>query len=487
MAKDIQNVLDAVPVSRDPFKLAYHIMPPKNWMNDPNGLVHWNGEYHIFYQHHPHGVTWGPMHWGHVKSTDLVHWKHEPIALTPGEIYDADGCFSGSAVDDNGKLTLIYTGHVFIDQEKDLVEQVQCIATSEDGKVFTKYPGNPVISAPPSEGSGHFRDPKVWKHGESWYMVLGTRKGDIGKVVLYKSKDLHNWEYVGVMLESNGLQGYMWECPDLIEIGGRHVLIMSPQGMEPVGDRYQNRFQTVYLTGDLDYSTGRFTYDTFEELDKGFDFYAAQTMKDKHGRYILFGWMDMWDSQMPTQQHGWSGALTIPRELLLTHDGRLAMQPVEELKKLRGRHSHKENLLLDETQSILPVANGAALELLVSLKLDGTAQKAGLLVRCSEDFRQQTRIYIDQNEQKLVVDTTASGEGPGGIRMTPLNTKGQEELILHLFLDRSSVEIFTEDGLTVLSNRIYPEETSLGVSVFAEGGTAAISTVDVWELEDIWE
>src|SRR5581483_226994 len=145
---------------RDDYRLGYHIMAPANWINDPNGLVQYKGEYHVFYQHHPYDENWGPMHWGHVKSKDLVHWEYLPIALAPTEAYEKDGCFSGSAVDDNGVLTLIYTGNIWVDREKDILDQSQCIATSTDGIHFTKEAVNPVIAKHPEEGSGHFRDPK---------------------------------------------------------------------------------------------------------------------------------------------------------------------------------------------------------------------------------------------------------------------------------------------------------------------------------------
>lgn len=186
------------------YRLGYHIMPRANWINDPNGLIQFKGEYHVFFQHHPYDEHWGPMHWGHVKSKDLIHWEHLPVALAPGDEFDQSGCFSGSAVDDHGRLALIYTGHNIIDQEKDLFYQTQNIAVSQDGTVFEKLQENPVITEPPEDSARHFRDPKVWKHRDVWYMVIGnSSKENVGRVVLYRSPDLRDWEYAGILAQSD--------------------------------------------------------------------------------------------------------------------------------------------------------------------------------------------------------------------------------------------------------------------------------------------
>ncbi|RBW70768.1 glycoside hydrolase family 32 protein [Bacillus taeanensis] len=475
--------------AKDPHRLGYHIMAPANWINDPNGVVQWNGEYHVFYQHHPYSSEWGPMHWGHVKSKDLVYWEHLPIALAPSEEYDRDGCFSGSAVDDDGTLTLIYTGHIFLDQKNDIVEQSQCIATSTDGIHFTKHTSNPVIEKHPEEGSGHFRDPKVWKHEDHWYMVVGTRKGDTGKVVLYKSKDLRKWDYVGVMAESNGDKGYMWECPDLFHLCGKQVLVASPQGIEAQGDSYQNVHNSVYMVGKLNYETGEYTYKSFEELDRGFDFYAPQTFEDEKGRRILIGWMDMWESTMPTQKKGWSGAMTIPRELTLLDNGRVIMTPVSELQELRTSHKQFNDLLIAEGASnVLDGLKGESLELVIELPIsEFSAEEVGLKLRCSEDGKQETLVYYDKEEEKLVFDRERSGEGDGGVRHAKLHLSAEDTLKLHVFLDHSSVEVFANDGEVVMSARIYPGKHSLGIDLFTKGGSAKASSVDVWGLKDIWK
>jgi len=467
----------------DRYRLGYHIMAPANWINDPNGLIQYKGEYHVFYQHHPYDENWGPMHWGHVKSKDLVHWEHLPIALAPTEDYEKDGCFSGSAVDDNGVLTLIYTGNIFIDREKDILDQSQCIATSTDGIHFTKETVNPVILNHPHEGSGHFRDPKVWKHNDYWYMVLGTRKEEIGKVVLYKSKDLRQWEYLGVLAESDGTLGYMWECPDFFELDGKYVLLLSPQGIEAKGDLYNNLFQTGYLVGDYNYETNKFVHDSFTELDNGHDFYAVQTFLDDKGRRIAFGWMDMWESNMPTKEDGWCGALTLPRELTLGENNKILMNPVEELTLLRNsEHNVCTNQAI--TGRYLAETKNDLAEIKVEFDLTKTTAKSiGLKIRGAN--QEETAVMYHIENQKLILDCTKSGKEEDGIRRTML--EANQVLSLRVFIDRSSIEVFANDGQAVMTSRIYPTEERLGIELFAENGDAQVMDFTFWNLKDIWK
>lgn len=192
----------------------YHFMAEEGWINDPNGLIFFKGQYHFFYQYNPYDSFWGAMHWGHAVSNDLIHWEYLPIALAPSEHYDdheRGGCFSGSTIEHEGKLYIFYTGTT--NYGKGFV-QTQCLAWSEDGVNFTKYENNPVIKAPEGYEEANFRDPKVWKNGEYFYLVCGGKKDNLAKALLYRSKDLKNWEFFNILAESRGELGYMWECPD---------------------------------------------------------------------------------------------------------------------------------------------------------------------------------------------------------------------------------------------------------------------------------
>lgn len=467
----------AAEVTADPYRLGYHIMAPAGWINDPNGLVYFRGEYHVFFQYHPYSAVWGPMHWGHVVSRDLVHWQHLPVALAPSEEYDKDGCFSGSAVDDHGTLTLIYTGNVNAEPK---ANQVQCIATSADGIKFDKYTGNPVIPHPPADGSADFRDPKVWMHDGKWYMVVGSGKDGIGKALLYRSPDLRQWEYVGVLSESDGSLGYMWECPDFFPLGDKHVLIASLMGVPG--------HKNIYMIGNMDYTTGKFVREDYAELDYGRDFYAAQTFLGPDGRRILFGWMNMWGTDQPTEANGWAGALTIPRELRLLSDGTLSQTPVTELQSLREEHYHFADLVVtDDLVGFPDNVAGDQLEIVAEFDLKKCdAAQFGVRVRCSADSSQYTQIGFSPETERLEVDCRQSGLVPAGCRGGKLKLNEKNILRLHIFVDRSSVEVFGNEGRIAITNRVYPAPSSRGVCLFAENGSVRLKKLDIWRLKSIW-
>ena len=201
-----------IEVTNERYRLGYHLMPASGWMNDPNGFSYYNGYYHLFYQYYPYAAEWGPMHWGHARSKDLIHWETLPVALVPTR--PQDGCFSGSAVAFDDRLWLIYTGNHVIDKEKDINRQDQNLAYSADGIHFEKYDGNPILAEAPSDNNpADFRDPKVWQEDDGFRMVVGSRDKDgLGRVLLYSSKDLKQWDYVGAIAgaESVEHEGFMW-------------------------------------------------------------------------------------------------------------------------------------------------------------------------------------------------------------------------------------------------------------------------------------
>jgi len=468
----------------DPHRLAYHVSPPVQWMNDPNGLIHYNGEYHLFYQYNPYSQQWGDIHWAHVKSSDLVRWERLPIALAPSESYDVNGCFSGSAVEHDGKLYLFYTANIFttpVGIPDDLIQQ-QCVAVSEDGGMtFEKLPNNPVIPAPPAHigQTNHFRDPKVWQHEGTWYMVLGAKKDGRGKVLVYTSQDLLTWEYRNVLTESDGTMGYMHECPDLFPLGGQDVLLISPEGVE--APRLSG-----YYVGQFDHDACQYAHGPFRKLDYGFDFYAPQTFLDAKGRRILFGWMPMDGKALGKD---WAGSMTLPRELSLTEDGRLRMQPVEELQSLRGRHiASGELTVADGELRSVPGIEGECVELIVAFDLaKSDARELGLRVRSSADGSEYTAIRFDLAAKTLSFDRTRSGAGEAGVKScTVEHLSGDgDTLTLRVFLDRSTVELFANEGDYVMSGFVFPKPDSRGIQLYAAGGAAVVRGMEFWELEDV--
>lgn len=299
----------------------YHIFAGVGggWINDPNGLIYAFGRYHVFFQHYPYSPKWGPMHWGHVSSADLAHWTREPIALKPNPEYE-HGCFSGSAVEQGGKMMLIYTSH----DPRRTNKEVQCVAESVDGgKAFMKYAGNPVISAAPAGFSDEFRDPKVFRIDDEWRMVVGCKKDERGCALQYASSDLLSWEYRGVLVISDGVLGNMWECPNYCNVDGQDILIVSPMDMEG--------HKNIAIFGQ--YDSSRMTIDHVQEIDLGDNFYASQVFSDGN-RTLLFAWVTERGDPYPSTAEGWAGSLTIPR-VLHVQNGRLLQEPAPELSALR--------------------------------------------------------------------------------------------------------------------------------------------------------
>lgn len=448
-------ITDRIKLTNTRYRLGYHVMATSGWINDPNGFCYFQGYYHIFYQHYPKAAQWGPMHWGHARSKDLVHWETLPIALTPGDKEDEDGCFSGSAVVHDNKMYLIYTGHHYYgDSDPDHFWQNQNLAISEDGIHFKKYEHNPIISQAPEDNTQHFRDPKVWYDNGNWYLILGSQnKAEIGRVLLYKSANLIDWNLVGPVTQAdpNKNEGYMWECPDFFRLGDNDILLMSPQGINAEAGKFKNLHETGYMVGKYQYEDNSFVRGDFNELDNGHDFYATQTTLTPDGRRIVIGWMDMWESKMPESSDGWAGALTLPRELFY-RDGILQMKPIEELKQLRTEQLINENYQVQEEQEI--IADEKQYEAILNFDMSNTS-KAGVFFTDSDGKRLLSLEY-DKIQNKLVLQrSTSDPEREATLKATDLK--------LHIYVDTSSVEIFVNDGQRAFTERIYADSIDLNM------------------------
>lgn len=467
----------------------YHYLPPANWLNDPNGLIQWNGVYHLFYQYNPNGAYHHKIHWGHAVSRDLVHWADWPIALTPtpGE-HDQDGCWSGCIVNNNDVPTLFYTG---------VYPQVVCTATSADNLLtWHKYPGNPLISgAPPAiEAEGEFRDPYVWREPEAWYMLMGSRHASSGGVILlYRSEDLLHWDYLHPLLSGDKQQtepfwtGTIWECPNLFRLGDRHILVVSFQEHEAL-----RLLNTGYFVGD--YQNQQFTPTHQALVDYGDCFYAPQVMVDEQERRLMWGWLREGRSVSAQRAAGWSGVMSLPRMLSLRVDGLLGMEPAPELKMLRARHHQLTDVRLTPASThLLNEVQGDCLEIMAEFELGETNKASpafGLKVRCSPDEAEQTLIGYDHALKRLEIQRDKSSLDPETDHDAigaPFELTSGETLRLHIFLDRSVVEVFA-NGWACLTARIYPtRRDSLGIKFYVNGANVILKSLNIWQMRSIWE
>ncbi|PSN47193.1 Sucrose-6-phosphate hydrolase [Blattella germanica] len=460
------------------YRLNYHFMAPIGWINDPNGFIYYQGEYHLFYQFNPYDTFSQKIHWGHAKTKDLIHWEHLPVALAPDEWYDADGVFSGSAIEKDGKLYVMYTGN-------SAEGQVQCIAVSEDGIHFEKVPENPVLDAndlPSNAQAPDFRDPKVFKRGDLYYVVLVTKTTDNrGEVLLYQSADLINWEFKSILLEGTSEQGIMWECPDLYQLDGKDVLVLSPIQIPRVGNEYWNIDSVVEFVGTMDWESGKMAVETVKELDHGMDFYATQSLEDQQGRRIVIAWMAMWGRNFPTDTlgHHWAGSMTLPRELHVK-DGLLTQVPVAEAFNITQNPVEYFGVYLtDEVREFNQVSGETGLlNIVVNLNV---ASVFTIDLRANEN--EKTVLTYNTESQELILDRTSSGitiiggENPtvySRIVNVPLV---RSRLILQIFLDVSSVEVFVNEGVETMTSTIYPTEATSSAIRFGVQGTAAIDSL----------
>ncbi|MGI5816616.1 MAG: glycoside hydrolase family 32 protein [Armatimonadota bacterium] len=470
----------------DPYRPRYHFLPPKYWMNDPNGPIWHDGQYHLFYQHNPAEAKWGDIHWGHAVSGDLLHWEDWPIALAPRtEGVDQKGCFTGCAfVQEDGTPTIAYTGITPAEDQPRGRRENQSLAVSRDGMVtWEKLPQNPVIDSPP-EGLSvvGFRDPCVWREGDAWYMLIGSGfegDGDGGTALLYRSADLLDWQYLHPLLDADltpplAERGGMWECPDFFPLGERHVLLVSTLGRQR------------YISGG--WSGERFLPGAEGWADFGPSFYAGKSFEDARGRRILWGWLRE-ARELPAQlAAGWSGAMSLPRVLAMRADGSLGCEPAGELERLRAETISRSGTSLSAgDEETLPLG-GDCVEVAAEVALAPGARFT-LAVRCSPDGEERTDVYFDAREGRVGIDTSASSLDPaaqtrdssGSLALSP-----DEPLRLRVFVDRSVVEVFANERACV-TERVYPGRAdSLGLRIGVRGGDAAVTSLRAWRMRGIW-
>lgn len=454
----------------DPRRPQFHLLPARNWMNDPNGPIYYNGQYHMFFQYNPESAVWGNMSWAHAVSSDMVHWRNLPVAftMTPNGP-DAAGCFSGSAIavkeGGRNRVYVIYTGVVHDKQyetiRNEALRETQCIAWSDDPMLLHwKKAAKPILPAPPDglQVTG-FRDPSIWREGDSYLMTVGSgieKQG--GCVLLYRSSDLFHWEYLHPLIrgEWNGHptsnpcdDGEMWECPDFFELDGGHVLIYSTMG------------KVFWQSGHFDKQALRFEAKRTGVLDLD-AFYAPKTQLDAHGNRIVWGWIPERRNKEEMLAAGWSGMMSLPRQLQLDQDGELRITFAQETRSLRSK------AIATKTR------NGAANQSYVSLAA-GEFTVAGAK---QDSFE----IIIRNGESEILTIRYSADEHVFMIGPEKLSFHATDMPAIHGFIDGSVVELLIAERIGYTKRFYYTGTAMPNVEIHVEGKGARLNA---WAVTSI--
>jgi fructan beta-fructosidase len=462
-------------VETEPHRPQFHFSPKEKWMNDPNGMVYHKGVYHLFYQYYPDSTVWGPMHWGHATSKDMLHWQHQPIALYPDSL---GYIFSGSAVIDvhntagfgKDAMIAIFTHHnVKGEQAKRNDFQNQSIAYSlDDGKTWTKYAGNPVIKNP---GIVDFRDPKVmWFEKEKkWVMTLATKD----RITFYSSPDLKDWSKESEFGETLGAHGGVWECPDLfpLTLNGKKIWILLVS-INPGGPNGGSA--TQYFIGDFN---GK-TFTPFETetkwIDYGTDNYAGVTFSNTGNRRILIGWMSNWQYAQVVPTKNWRSAMTIPRELYLKEVNKkifLASKPVKEFDRMFVKPVTVSNLSIKNSYNLSSKLNATGSRFQLSLN-DIAANDFSIVL--SNKKGDELVIGYNKAANQYFIDRSKSGiiafETGFAKRHTAPRLSLSKTINLTIIADVASVELFADDGLTVMTDIFFPNQVYTTATIRSSKG-----------------
>ncbi len=490
-----QNMYD------EPWRPQFHFTPPKNFMNDPNGLVYYKGEYHLFYQYNPQGTEWGHMSWGHAVSADMLHWKNLPVAIPeePGKFmiysgsavvdwHNSSGLCKGADSQDPSCLIAIYTAAGNNSQKQNLA------FSNDRGRTWTNYSGNPVADLRQPD----FRDPKVFWYAPEKKWVMVAVLADERKAVFLDSPDLKTWVLRG-SFEAAPIEKGQWECPDLFELSvdgnpknKKWVLVVNRNPGAPAGGT-----GVEYFVGSFD--GVKFTNETAADkelwADYGKDFYATNSFTDippRDGRRIWIGWMSNWQYANREPTTIWRGAQSLPRELGLKQfpDGiRLIQKPIVETKRLRRQELLRmSNVTVPEATERMRAANvrGDTLEIEAELT-PANAQEIGFRLRVGKN--EETDLGFTPDKKEVFIDRTRSGDVSFAPEFPGRQTAAVQQnspVRLHVFLDRSSVEVFVNDGEVVLTDRIYPSPGSDGIELYSDSGRGKVFSLSIWKLGSIW-
>lgn len=447
----------------EPYRQQLHLMPPVGWLNDPNGLCQFKGVYHAFFQYSPFDVNGGVKMWGHYTSRDMISWEYQGVTLYPDQPFDCSGVYSGCAFIEDGEMDLYYTGNVKLEDRDDYDyintgrEANTVLVTSQDGVHFSRKRLLMKNSDYPSDLTCHVRDPKVWKENGTYYMIQGARtKEDVGQALIFQSKDKINWKFRS-RVQTKERFGYMWECPDYFQTEGVKILSASVQGLTGETWKDRNVYQSGYFTAEGDI-LGEYSLSEYHLWDYGFDYYAPQSFETEDGRRIQIGWMGMPDCEEYSNQtisYGWQHCFTFPREVFVK-DGVVRQRPIRELEE-RKRLIREAASCLEET--------GAEVFLADIQNIENGRFHAVVGEALNLEYENGQFVMRFSNEDGAFVSC--------GRKMRAVKTQNLTDV--KILADKSSVEVFVNDGEFVFSTRYYPQKA--GVRIEAEGADIKVCSL----------
>lgn len=439
----------------------YHFTPDIGWMNDPNGFSYFDGEYHLFYQYNPYDIKWGPMHWGHAKSKDFVDWERLPVALAPDDEIKGQ-CFSGTAIVEGDKHTLIYTLH-----NDDKEEQAVAIGDGTEYKCISNEAAIKTEDLPEGFSGVDFRDPKIWKEDDIYYCIVSAKNDEgLGTILLFESKDLLEWKYVGILFENDGKYGKMWECPDFFMLGNKYVLVISVMEMKAKKRKYFNGHQVIYFVGDYDKKSYKFIPDSKgKTLDFGFDYYAPQSLY-KDGRTLSVAWLHDWGNDLTLEGTKWCGQMTYPRDLMLKGKN-IYQMPAKELKS-HYKNKYITSFTLNKNEKYVDEALNSRV---VRFDFDITNIDADkLTIFLAADDNYNSFIKINMKKQTLKFSRRFSYLSKDAMDERKIDIDICDgKLSLCVLIDRYSIEIFINNGKQVLTSRIYTPLDANEIRFLADG------------------